>query len=93
MITQHDIDRATGKYLPKCSVKIDEIPDNPGTWRAVISLPWILANLPGINGGGTEEGPWVAGTGGSAEMALTHAYEHIGRAIMRMPIGERDASV
>lgn len=69
-------------------ITIDEMADNVGTWRAVVRVPWSMAHLPGISGGGTDEGPWVAGTGGSPDMALQRAFEHIGRATVRLSLEE-----
>ena len=64
------------------------------SWRIACKVPLEWRNLPGVMGGGTEEGPWVGGEGYHPELAFDALYRELGRIALdylrRLPLEEKE---
>lgn len=66
------------------SILIDHDDERPGRFRATASLAATLADLPGVSGGATEEGPWVRAYGGTAPEALRNLLNILGELVCHL---------
>lgn len=63
-------------------VHIAKMHDEDSRFRATVTLPRAMWHLPGVMGGQTERGGWLAGTGRTHAAALADLERAIGAAVL-----------